>query len=913
MKIAIDRAREATSATSARAGERTESRNRPGPALPRLVPPPALLAIQRRMQPPASLLAIQQLMKEGAQQRAATVSVTADAPAQRQEARQAHNSGLPDGLKSGIEQISGVAMDDVTVHYNSDKPAQLQALAYAQGSEIYVAPGQDSSVPNEAWHVVQQKQRRLNATSQVRGASVNDDPGLEQEADVMGAKALRRGGQAAGGCVQALATVGASPYPGRRAAEVVVRGSRGGTIQRRSFGEAWRSSGLGAMTLSTFHAYVTDRNNIDKENNIIGVAQSDQKSFSVLRAWLVGDGDNLTLADRLFACGAMKVSALRDEFPDDRLNWYTRAVQGRIPSIVSLRPANDPRVAAGYGAALKALNSINLDKKMIRQRDLDEMIWAQAIDPFVDYVMKCQPVLEAPNGVEIQSYLALLLDEGQDPVQYKDKLKHVRNFHRFERAALDQLVVNEQIKDNKKPVTLVLHSARDYNGAFHRDPGMTKVITHPKNLTLMNEGSDKLRDIDGWVSSVGKSHGKVAQVMFAGHGNSRSIELAYNAQVDLDAKTDVMENLLFSVIESLDPKSDPRVVFKGCLTDSNDIAIRLDKDPEKARRQIRDYIEENGSLTAEFRKLAEDKNIVSLGTNGSTSRRQRELIDAKTGKLKITSKYDRTLMGEKLDYVEYGKDPAGAMRALVETLAYEDNVDTRAAMRRRVRDCGSLEWKLVLIRSLFELILEHDNDLKNLSLINEITRFAAHLDCGERSREVKHVERLVAPLKPLDGGVDFLFSALSRTLQWYVSAELRLVYRQVWMGCDKRREGAFVAELSRGDRWDCARARNFVDLDTVAQHPGLLPEKPGASRGELILALMLVFESNNNLQLSAAKYLRKLKRDDQPFSTKLGVPSLLAGTKTMRELLVVIDKDYKDTQTTQPSEIPDEFELIEIE
>ena len=48
---------------------------------------------------------------------------------------QKNNTGLPDNLKSGIENLSGHSMDDVTVHYNSSRPAQLQAHAYAQGSD----------------------------------------------------------------------------------------------------------------------------------------------------------------------------------------------------------------------------------------------------------------------------------------------------------------------------------------------------------------------------------------------------------------------------------------------------------------------------------------------------------------------------------------------------------------------------------------------------------------------------------------------------------------------------------------------------------------------------------------------------------------------------------------------------------
>lgn len=103
-----------------------------------------------------------------------------------------NNTGLPDILKSGVEALSGFSMDDVNVHYNSNKPAQLQALAYAQGTDIHIAPGQEQHLPHEAWHVVQQKQGRVQPTMQMKqGVAVNDDDGLEKEADMMGEKALQ--------------------------------------------------------------------------------------------------------------------------------------------------------------------------------------------------------------------------------------------------------------------------------------------------------------------------------------------------------------------------------------------------------------------------------------------------------------------------------------------------------------------------------------------------------------------------------------------------------------------------------------------------------------------------------------------------------------------------------------------------
>ena len=101
-----------------------------------------------------------------------------------------NRTGLPDGLKNGVQALSGFSLDDVRVHFNSSKPAQLQALAYTQGTDIHVAPGQERHLPHEAWHVVQQKQGRVQATMQMQdGVSVNDDGDLEHEADVMGTKA----------------------------------------------------------------------------------------------------------------------------------------------------------------------------------------------------------------------------------------------------------------------------------------------------------------------------------------------------------------------------------------------------------------------------------------------------------------------------------------------------------------------------------------------------------------------------------------------------------------------------------------------------------------------------------------------------------------------------------------------------
>ncbi len=132
----------------------------------------------------------EELMQGKSIQRVADEELLQGKAIQRVEAPRTNNTGLPDNLKAGIESLSGMSMDHVQVHRNSDKPAAVQAHAYAQGSDIHLGPGQEQHLPHEAWHVVQQAQGRVKPTMQLKGVAVNDDLGLEREADVMGAKAM---------------------------------------------------------------------------------------------------------------------------------------------------------------------------------------------------------------------------------------------------------------------------------------------------------------------------------------------------------------------------------------------------------------------------------------------------------------------------------------------------------------------------------------------------------------------------------------------------------------------------------------------------------------------------------------------------------------------------------------------------
>lgn len=104
---------------------------------------------------------------------------------------------LPTSLRNGLEHLSGVAMDDVRVHYSSSRPRTMGALAYAEGRDIHLGPGQERHLPHEAWHIVQQKQGRVSPTRQHKDRALNDDGALEHEATTMGERARRLGDRGA--------------------------------------------------------------------------------------------------------------------------------------------------------------------------------------------------------------------------------------------------------------------------------------------------------------------------------------------------------------------------------------------------------------------------------------------------------------------------------------------------------------------------------------------------------------------------------------------------------------------------------------------------------------------------------------------------------------------------------------------
>lgn len=105
-----------------------------------------------------------------------------------------NRTGMSDELKAGLEGISGLDLSRVRVHRNSGEPAGFNALAFARGRSIHLAPNQERHLPHEGWHVVQQLQGRVKpGPASMNDMVIHDDPRLEAEADRLGDLAAEQG------------------------------------------------------------------------------------------------------------------------------------------------------------------------------------------------------------------------------------------------------------------------------------------------------------------------------------------------------------------------------------------------------------------------------------------------------------------------------------------------------------------------------------------------------------------------------------------------------------------------------------------------------------------------------------------------------------------------------------------------
>ena len=367
--------------------------------------------------------------------------------------------------------------------------------------------------------------------------------------------------------------------------------------------------------------------------------------------------------------------------------------------------APDLTKALAWGEAIVALEaaippaSLRLTMQQKGERtDLQNLIdgrgWrggpgGNQVANFVDFVTRARPLMQATNGEEISAYLGLAATV--NPVDYVGQIQHVRNLHHFEAPALDTLKDNwTNGNTGNLPFTLVLHSGMDHNGAFHHDPNMTAAITNANNFTLMVEGARTLAEISGLLPDLAARYGvggKIQQAMIAGHGDSRSVEMAggegarpgeiRSEGLDLDDNRRQTEAMFNTLLTNMDNGPDARILVNACLTASHEPIERLPAGERAAALAIRNQALREPAIADRLRDMAGAKGFgadtVSAANASFTS--DATLIDPATGQLRLGSPgYDPQLTArDRLDYVREGGEPEGALRAVLELWGLADH------------------------------------------------------------------------------------------------------------------------------------------------------------------------------------------------------------------------------------------------
>jgi hypothetical protein len=664
---------------------------------------------------------------------------------------------------------------------------------------------------------------------------------------------------------------------------------------------------ISAMTLRDFHQHAQAQVDWFNTPDISDEQRRQLRAlltFALPTSILSGCGDMLVSA--LLSSGVITSNHAVNRGIAGELGDYSRAVsQSEGATIQIQNPTTDPAIAREWGRAIRRLEGLGISGddlyKVIQQDGFEQLIRDHQLDAFIRYV-RGGARIEAENGMDVTSFLALC---GEDnPLTLANMLRgHVVNVHRFEAAALRQLATNlrqrNRPQSQRKPLTLILHTARDHNGAFHRDPNVTQIFTNTNITAIMIEGKETLDEVRGELEGLAAAYGqngKIDQVMFAGHGNARSIELGSDPgqSVDLDSNAEDSNDLFDEILRLMpnDPAAAPhrRIIFNACLTNSNSVTVPLDSDPAVAAAEVRAHVAANSSLATflQQRAIAQGLNNIDVrGANGSIG--QVQLIDSGNG-LDIISSTDPAVTSEKIDYVEQGDEPEGVLRAVLECWAGVNAPDPNARknechqrMQARVA-AGAGGWRQTIIRTLFQLIL--DTYWSNGEKIRQLADTAYALSESELDAECR--VNLVAhdgKLGPGESAAGDAGRVIGAVIGSAPANYTRLVLNEVWMRIDNAKRADFMGSLSA---FNCQTAADYLDVPFIKPElPQLIPVNPTPTREQILVAARVI-DTDQSDQSARNFLLGIVDTASRRFPTALNMAAILAGRPDEQSILVAL-------------------------
>jgi hypothetical protein len=481
---------------------------------------------------------------------------------------------------------------------------------------------------------------------------------------------------------------------------------------------------------------------------------------------------------------------------------------------------------------------------------------------FHPHLQRRYTVAPGARGPEFQNVVDLLRGTGIAP--FASLQGRVRNLHRFSVLMLNRLVINFADTSRLRPVDLVLHTAHD-ESSFQAGVALYEdLIVNSPHLVLFLEGQEHLVDITAAIPVIAATYGqldgtgtpRIAQAIIAGHGQSRSVELAgtgapavanenvqYPAEkLDLDTNLKNTEDLLDALLKSLDPAT-AKLVFDGCLVGANKI-------PENTPAAgVAAHIAATPSLATFTERRGVAAGLApGFIQAGRASLVQGDRLHDGHGKIAISYSFDPDAFGPALAYVATGHEPEGMMRAAVEVAALSGPVVAANQLRTRLAagvDPGHLWYDEITIAFVQEALdgvaagagvdLQRLNTLAWMAEVPFLARWPSSFGIT-----VAHFAGGVNPKMPFAASI---YARIAATPTFTAAADadaqaMRLIVEQAWMALPAAREAALLAFLDATPAITAQVIASYLDVFAILlSAPTLFPPGAVATPGRIRLAL----------------------------------------------------------------------------
>ena len=622
--------------------------------------------------------------------------------------------------------------------------------------------------------------------------------------------------------------------------------------------------------------------------------------------------------------GALIAAGLPGGADRARMQAYANAVADDTFDVDSA--GADMAKALRWGGALDRLSGLNpgVLRRIVKQNsqyDHLELLTNRRGDLSGDFhtYLTTAPMPLMDSDSEVDSYVDLRLD-GVDPQPLKGVIRNIRNLHRFHGTSLTALERAWSTGNTSNlPFTLVLYPALDHNAAFHRDRHIDEVITDAHNFTLVIEGATTLAGITGLLPGLVSTYGQpdgagtrhLQQVMIAGHGLSRSMELAgdvvpghegdehsgtRNRSEDLNldtnpAATMAVFDALLGQMDPADPNS--RILLNACLTASADFqpGDRISSSRRRASQQIQQIVTARPNIADVLRDRAAARGfrrdeIVSAANASFTS--EAELIDPATGRLGLASPatYDPQLANaDRMEYIRDGSEPEGYMRAVLEFYGTR-RADVVAALRAKLASPERAHWGDRVTRAFARVSLYRIHEPHILAQMLEATWPLGELS-SDSECQVSNIRRIPALIV---GDIFPRLLAEPPNATWTSKYNLRLVVLQRWAGHAPGHDGPLLAELAAQTGEQLEPWVDLPYLDGTGALRRLVSGGFGGPRGEGRLRLALLDAVGAAPSAASVAALRRLRgrRADWLAADRTRIQAALGGLATADDALDAI-------------------------